>query len=72
MHVFLANFSGLRGGSNPIATPQKTITLRTAGHSATFLPFMGVEQKLSGDKDGDQMIFHVPTLERGGVVWIEP
>jgi hypothetical protein len=72
LHIFLANFSGLRGGVNPLATPQKAITLRVQGSGATYLPFMGAEQKLSGEKDGDKMIFHLPILERGGVVWIEP
>jgi hypothetical protein len=70
--VFLANFSGLRGGENPIATPQKGIVLRARGTRAFYLPFMGSAQPLTGEKDGDRMLFHVPPVERGGVVWIEP
>jgi hypothetical protein len=70
--VFLANFSGLRGGENPIATPQKGIVLRARGTRAFYLPFMGSAQPLTGEKDGDRMLFHLPPIERGGVVWIEP
>ncbi len=71
LHIFLANFSGLRGGTNPIATPQEGITLRVHGKSATYLPFMGEPQKIAGENEGDGMLFHLPAVERGGVVWIE-
>jgi hypothetical protein len=70
--VFLANFSGLRGGQNPIATPQKGIVVHARGTRAFYLPFMGSVQPISGEKDGDRMLFRLPALERGGVVWIEP
>ena len=70
--VFLANFSGLRGGQNPIATPQKGVTVRAHGTRAFYLAFMGSAQPITGEKDGDRMLFRLPTVERGGVVWIEP
>src|SRR5262249_9120873 len=70
-HVFLANFSGLRGGINPIPTPLANITIRTQGSQAIYLPFMGQTRVLSGEKQGDKTVFRLPALERGAVVWIE-
>ena len=71
VQVFLANFSGLRSGENPLATPQNGITIRAHGQRAFYLPFMGNVQQLEGKKDGDWMIFSLPTVTRGGVAWIE-
>src|SRR5262249_49579683 len=45
-HTFLANFSGLRSGLNPIATPQKGITIRAHAGKASYLPFLGESQSL--------------------------
>jgi hypothetical protein len=70
-HIFLANFSGLRGGINPIPTPLANITIRTQGSQASYLPFMGQARALPGEKQGDKTVFRLPPLERGGVVWIE-
>jgi len=71
LHVFLANFNGLRGGVNPIPTPVANVTLRTQGTQAFFLPFMGQARALSGEKQGDKTVFRLPPLERGAVVWVE-
>ena len=71
VNIFLANFNGLRGGVNPLATPQKGITVRAHGTQAFYLPFMGEVQPVAGEKDGDWTVFRLPTVERGGVVWID-
>jgi hypothetical protein len=71
-HIFLANFSGLRGGSNPIPTPQKDITLRLRNQAKVrFLPFLGNVQDVRGTRDGDGFVYHLPGVERGAVVSIE-
>jgi hypothetical protein len=71
-HIFFANFSGLRGGENPIPTPHKDITLRLRTQAKVrFLPFLGEVQELRGTRDGDAFVYHVPELQRGGVAWIE-
>jgi hypothetical protein len=71
-HIFLANFSGLRGGVNPIPTPQKGVTLRLrAGTSVHYLPFLGEVQTIRGEHDGDRMVFRLPDVGRGGVAWVD-
>ena len=72
-HVFLANFSGLRGGANAVPTPQKGITLRvrTGAKDVRYLPFLGEAQQIRGERDGDGMAYKLPEVGRGGVVWVE-
>ena len=71
-HIFLANFAGLRGGANPIPTPQKDVTLRLRTQAKVrYLPFLGSVQELRWNAPGKR--FRVPTsgINRGGVAWIE-
>jgi hypothetical protein len=71
-HIFLANFSGLRGGANAVPTPQRGITLRLRrGATVRYLPFLGVVQEIRGTRDGDGFVFRLPDLGRGGVAWVE-
>jgi hypothetical protein len=72
--VFLANFAGLRGGSNPIQTPQTDVEVTMhgiAGEQGAFLPFLGVVQSVKGVRHGDEITFHLPTITRGAVFWVE-
>ena len=71
-HIFFANFDGLRGGKNPVPTPQQGVTLRLRTRATVrFLPFLGNAQEVHGTRDGDRFIYRLPTLERGGVAWVE-
>jgi hypothetical protein len=73
-HVFLANFSGLRGGVNAVPTEQTGITLRlAAGRGALiyYLPFLGEIQQLRGEPEGQGLVFRLPPVRRGAVVWIK-
>ena len=71
-HIFLANFEGLRGGGNPIPTPQKGITLRARNQvTMHYLPFLGNEQHIRGSREGNDFVYRLPDLLRGGVAWIE-
>jgi hypothetical protein len=74
-HVFLANFAGLRGGVNPIQTPQNgvevTISGATTGHGF-FLPFLGETQSLNGMVTAGGITYQLPALEKGAVFWFEP
>ena len=71
-HIFFANFSGLRGGANPLPAPQKDITLRLRTQSKVrFLPFLGEVQELHGTREGEVFVYHLPELQRGGVAWVE-
>jgi hypothetical protein len=75
VNVFFANFSGLRGGSNPIQTPQTgaevTLTSNVEG-KGFFLPFLGDTQAVKGTRHGDAVSFALPPITKGAVFWYEP
>ncbi len=71
-HIFLANFAGLRGGVNPIPTPQKDVTLRLrTSAKVRYLPFMGTVKELRGTREGGVFVYRLPEMQRGGVAWVE-
>ena len=72
-HLFFANFAGLRSGANALPTPQEGITvhLQGAAKQVHYLPFLGEAQLLSGEKDPTGVSYRLPTMGRGGVVWID-
>ena len=75
INCFLANFAGLRGGSNPVQTPQNGVEVSVqakAEGKGFFLPFLGQIQALKGERDGDSIRFSLPTITRGAVFWYEP
>ena len=72
--VYLANFAGLKGGSNPIQTPQSGVTVTVNSSSdlkGSFLPFLGEVQPVKGVRSGDSVTFTLPTITRGAVFWYE-
>jgi hypothetical protein len=71
-HIFLANFDGLRGGKNAVPTPQKDITLRLRTRATVrYLPFLGSTQEIRGTREGDQFVYRLPDVARGGAAWVE-
>jgi hypothetical protein len=82
-HVFFSNFAGLRGGVNPVQTPQAGVEVRvsdTAAHGTSeiqlgqgfYLPFLGEAQPLTGTVVDGGITFKLPTMGKGGVFWYEP
>ncbi len=73
-HVFLANFTGLRGGVNPVQTPQTGVQVRidgaTKGHGY-FLPFLGQVSPVEGVTNGGTLTFTLPPIQKGAVFWWE-
>jgi len=73
-HVFLANFSGLKRDEIVNQIPGKNIkfTFRgAAGAKVFYLPFLGEKQELKAQLRNGQVICTLPTIEKGGVVWLE-
>jgi hypothetical protein len=74
-HVFFANFAGLRGGVNPVQTPQTGVRVRIAKAAkgkAFFLPFLGDVQEVSGVHESDgRTSYTLPTITKGAVFWYE-
>ena len=74
-HVFFANFAGLRGGENPVQTPQSGVQVTIPAESkgkAFFLPFLGEVQELKGVQTDGHMSFPLPAISKGAVFWFEP
>jgi endo-alpha-1,4-polygalactosaminidase (GH114 family) len=74
-HVYFANFTGLRGGENPVQTPQTGIRVvieKTGEAHGFFLPFLGEVASLDGVVNGDEITFNLPPLQKGAVFWWEP
>jgi len=75
INCFFANFAGLRGGSDPVQTPQSgvevTVTSKTE-EKGFFLPFLGEVQKISGTRHGNSVSFVLPAITKGAVFWYEP
>ncbi|HSY90651.1 MAG TPA: hypothetical protein VK812_04720 [Candidatus Binatus sp.] len=75
INCFFANFAGLRGGSNPMQTPQTGIevSVKSPGEGkGFFLPFLGDVQALKGVRHGDLIDFELPPITKGAVFWYEP
>ncbi len=74
-HVFFANFAGLRGGVNPVQTPQTGVQVTVPGVAkgrGFFLPFLGDLQPLEGTAGASGITYKLPPIEKGAVFWYEP
>ncbi len=73
LHVFFANFQGLRSKENAVQTPEKhaevTVPGKVRGH---FLPFLGDETTIAGRFESGSTHFDLPEIDKGAVVWFEP
>jgi hypothetical protein len=75
IHCFLANFTGLRGGENPVATVQNDVEVTVRSDSqgkGYFLPFLGSVQTINGTRLKECVRFSLPPIARGAVFWYEP
>jgi hypothetical protein len=72
---YFANFSGLRGGSNPIQQVQTGVQVKVRSRSTGsgfFLPFLGTAQSVKAERNQDFVVFSIPPIDKGGVFWYEP
>jgi hypothetical protein len=75
LQVFLANFAGLRGGVNPVQTPQSGIRMTISAESkgkGFYLPFLGEIQELDGSQENGHISYVLPPVSKGAVFWYEP
>ena len=72
-HFYLSNFAGIVPHHNVRPTPESAarIVVTASSHTTlTFVPFLGTEQTLHGERSGNQLIFHLPPFDRGAVAWL--
>jgi hypothetical protein len=73
VHVFFANFQGLRAKENAVQTPESDVEVTVPGKvKGHFLPFLGEETTITGRFDSGSTMFHLPDIAKGAVVWFEP
>jgi hypothetical protein len=73
LHVFFVNFSGIvpHQKVTPAIESSARIMVPAGGNAAlSFLPFLGIERKISGERSGKNLVFHLPPFDRGAVVWL--
>jgi hypothetical protein len=73
-YVYLANFAGLKGGVNPVQTPQTDVRIKLAATGkgkAYFLPFMGDKQEIKGERSSGHVSYLLPPVAKGGVFWYQ-
>jgi hypothetical protein len=74
-HIFLFNIRGLRGGQSAVPTPDSGMTVTVPAAPALrmyYVPFLGQKQEVPPEHRGTHLIFRVPTIERGGILWLNP
>ena len=74
VHVFLANFKGLRPRQNATQIPERNAEILfppDAGSRAFVLPFLGTAQNLPVERNDEQLRVVVPVVDKGAVVWVE-
>jgi hypothetical protein len=73
VHIFFANFQGLRAKENAVQTPasgvEVTVPGKVGGH---FLPFLGEETMITGRFENGSTLFRLPDIAKGAVIWFEP
>lgn len=72
-HLYIANFGGLVPGKVAIPRPASGMILKIPGEfgeSLEFLPFLGEKQTIHGKAVDDMVVFTLPSVERGAVVWV--
>jgi len=73
IHVFFANFQGLRARENSVQTPESRAEVIVPGKvKGHFLPFLGEETAITGRFENGSTLFHLPEIAKGAVVWFEP
>jgi len=73
-HIFLLNLNGLRGGKNAVPTPESGMTVTVpaaAGTRMYYLPFLGKKGEVPGERQGSHLIFRLPPVGRGGLLWLD-
>jgi hypothetical protein len=73
-HIFFANFDGLVAGQNAVQRPQQGIRVSVAAAGqgkAWFLPFLGEAVPLQGQRQNGRLVFVLPEIQKGAVVWFE-
>lgn len=74
IHIFFANFKGLRGKENAIQISEKNIEIvfpAQKNAKVYILPFLGEVEEINGKWNNGKIICTIPEINKGMVVWRE-
>jgi hypothetical protein len=73
LHIFMANFRGLKGGESAVQTPEPARIVLPAGFKgrAYALPFLGEVTEITLRKEGGNTIGVLPQIQKGMAVWLD-
>jgi hypothetical protein len=74
VHVFFASFKGLVAGQSAVQAAEQGVRVTVPAAGATqawFLPFLGDAQAVKGQRRGADLVFVLPDIQKGAVVWVE-
>ncbi|OGB66475.1 MAG: hypothetical protein A2Y94_09815, partial [Caldithrix sp. RBG_13_44_9] len=74
IHIFMANFKGLKGGENPIQLPEQNVQVVFPGsaESKVFqLDYLGTTQPINVQYQDGKVLCTLPEIQKGAIVWIE-
>jgi hypothetical protein len=74
MHVFLANFRGLKSQEAAVQIPERNVRISfpaKPGARVFSLPFLGQVGELKGEWKNNKISCLVPQIEKATVVWCE-
>ena len=71
--VFFANFNGLRGHENPRQKPESGVRMVISGthNDVEYLSFLGTVERLRGKREGSEVVFVLPPIEKGAVACVQ-
>jgi hypothetical protein len=72
IHVFIANFKGLKSNEMAQQVPERNIRITFAGRENAklyVLPFLGEVQELDGERSAGRITFRIPEVSKGMVAW---
>jgi hypothetical protein len=73
VHIFFANFQGLRAKENAVQTPESGAEVTVPGKVKGYLlPFLGNETMIVGRFENGRTHFDLPEIAKGAVVWFKP
>jgi hypothetical protein len=74
LHVFLANFGGLKRKASAQQIPERNVRIafpQSAGTRIFLLPFMEGARELRVEHHGDKLACTIPEVIKGAVVWVQ-
>jgi len=74
MHVFLANFTGLKSQESAVQIPERNVRIffpAKPGARVFSLPFLGRVEELRAEWKNNKITCMIPRIEKGMVVWCE-